>query len=115
MNENDIVKNQICTEKVTRKYTVFTIETILEQSSSFSSSENSSSEDDEKAEKVEVDFASQNESEKLKKRSRTSFSGKVHRHLASFLLYQSPELIKSDQVAALEDEFQQNKDRLNLQ
>jgi hypothetical protein len=78
MNENSIVMNYI-SPKNTRKYTVFTIETILEQRSRSSTSENSSSEEDEKAEKIEIDVTAQNEQEKLKKRSRTSFLGKVHR------------------------------------
>ena len=85
MNEKSFVMNYISPNNTSRKYTVFTIETILEQRPGSSSSENSSSEEDEKAEKVEDDGAAQNKQEKLKKRSRTSFSGKVHRQKAAML------------------------------
>lgn len=109
INDYDAVANNLTPKNIIRKYTVFTIETILEQSSGSSSADNSSSEDDEKAGKIELDFSAQNEPGKIKKRSRTSFSGKVRRLLSIFKKF-SIELFESDQIATLEEEFQQNKD-----
>ena len=92
INEHDAVANKPTPKNIIRKYTVFTIETILEQSSGSSSAENSSSEDDEKTDKIEFDFSAQNEPGKMKKRSRTSFSGKVRRILLSIFKKFSVEL-----------------------